>query len=329
MRRNGVHLMKERTWCKSFHHLPYFLDINESHLSGLLIPNRNMCSNTLDACISTLGGLIPNDVRGTIDSIIHTCLSTLYSTGSSSIFAYSHVKQSLLRLGMDSVCMAWGDGGRSTLLGIVRTVASMLRSDSDVSVVSAALSTRCALDAMVTPRAPALLIPSRETVIDRSDTLSANDIIERIKTVTPDETPKSETKQSKKRKANKKEQQVKVTDLPTRNNNKDQVLPQNQQHDDQAPTSVVTRSTDNKAVMNTETDRKIEVTTTINDKHMSVKQSNEKTSNHETEAAQAVKTPASGPSFNPQSTDKSIDDNSSMSDFPEIIDEDPDEEDRV
>ena len=67
----------------------------------------------LAACIATFGGLIPSNVRGTIDSITHTCLSTLYLRGGSSIFAYSNVKRALLQLGMNCVCVPWGDGGRS------------------------------------------------------------------------------------------------------------------------------------------------------------------------------------------------------------------------
>lgn len=254
----------------------------------------------------------------------------MYSLGSSSIFAYSHVKQSLLRLGMNSVCMAWGDGGRSTLLVIVRTVASMLRSDSDVSVVSAALSTLCALDVVVTPRAPALLIPSRETVIDRNDTLSADDIIQGIKTAASVETPKTkDAKQSKKRKtAEKKQHKVKNADLPARDSQKAQA-PQKQQHDTPVPISVSTLDTSNKSKMDIEPDRKTEDIPTVKDKHILDEESDRKTPNNKTDAKQTVRTPASDPPFKPQDTGKSSDDDSSMSDFPEIIDEDPDEEDRV
>ena len=122
---------------------------------------REASSNALAACIAAFGGLVPNHVRGTLDSITHTCLSTLYSRGCSSIFAYSHVKRAMLQLGTNCACVPWGDGGRSTISDVVRTVSTMLRRDPDVSVASAALSTLCVFDAFTTPRAPPILIPTR------------------------------------------------------------------------------------------------------------------------------------------------------------------------
>lgn len=127
----------------------------------------------LAACIAAFGGLIPGNVRGTIDSITHTCLSTLYLRGGSSIFAYSNVKRALLQLGMNCACVPWGDGGRSTVSDVLRTVSIMLRRDPDVTVASAALSTLCVFDSFMTPRAPPILIPTRggmlnETVNDGS-----------------------------------------------------------------------------------------------------------------------------------------------------------------
>ena len=62
------------------------------------------------------------------------------------------------------MCVPWRDGGRSTISNIVRVVSEMLRNDQDVSVASAALSTLCVLDAFVTPRAPPLLVPIRDSI---------------------------------------------------------------------------------------------------------------------------------------------------------------------
>lgn len=102
---------------------------------------------------------------------------------------------------MNSVCVPWGDGGRGTILVIVRTVASTLRSDPDDSVASVALSTLCALDAIVTPRAPALLIPSRVSEGDRANTMNAADIVDGIKKATDNiNAAKNDVKQTKKRK---------------------------------------------------------------------------------------------------------------------------------
>jgi len=137
----------------------------------------------LAACIAAFGGLIPSNVRGTIDSITHTCLSTLYLRGGSSIFAYSNVKRALLQLGMNCVCVPWGDGGRSTLGDVLRTVSTMLRRDPDVAVASAALSTLCVFDSFMTPRAPPILIPTRgsmvnETANDGSSGLTASTLMQ-------------------------------------------------------------------------------------------------------------------------------------------------------
>ncbi len=62
------------------------------------------------------------------------------------------------------MCVPWQDGGRSTLSNIVRTVSEMLRNDPDVSVASAALSTLCVVDAFATPRAPPMLVPIRGSI---------------------------------------------------------------------------------------------------------------------------------------------------------------------
>lgn len=150
--------------CFSFvsHKLDTFI-AKSYHLSLLVILGyrREASSNALAACIAAFGGLFPNHIRGTLDSITHTCLSTLYLRGCSSIFAYSHVKRAMLQLGTNCACVPWGDGGRSTISDVVRTVSTMLRRDPDVSVASAALSTLCVFDAFATPRAPPILIPTR------------------------------------------------------------------------------------------------------------------------------------------------------------------------
>ena len=72
---------------------------------------------------------------------------------------------------MNAVCVPWGDGGRSTISGVVRAVSTMLRNDPDASVSSTALSTLCVFDAFTTPRAPPILIPTR---ISTNDTPTVN-----------------------------------------------------------------------------------------------------------------------------------------------------------
>jgi hypothetical protein len=62
------------------------------------------------------------------------------------------------------MCVPWRDGARSTISIIVRAGSEMLRNDPDVSVASVALSTLCVLDAFTTPRAPPLLVPIRDSI---------------------------------------------------------------------------------------------------------------------------------------------------------------------
>ena len=116
-------------------------------------------------------------MRGTLDSIIHTCLATLHSrAGGIAIFAYSNVKRSMLQLGMNCACVPWGDGGRSTITNVVRALSSMMRNDPDTSVASTALSTLCAIDAVMTPRAPPLLIPARSSTNESSSSAANSGI---------------------------------------------------------------------------------------------------------------------------------------------------------
>lgn len=68
----------------------------------------------------------------------------------------------MLQLGTNCVNVPWGDGGRTSITTVVRAVSNMLRNDANVSVASVALSTLAALDAFMTPRAPPILIPTRD-----------------------------------------------------------------------------------------------------------------------------------------------------------------------
>lgn len=149
-------------------------------LTYLCFISREISANALASCVAAFGGLIPNIIRSTIDSMTQTCLSKVYSFGGSSIFAYSHVKISILQLGMNCICVPWGDGGRSSIDESVRAVSSMLKNDPDLSVGSAALSTLCTLDAFTTPRAPPILTPAREAMdgISNMGALTASSLLQ-------------------------------------------------------------------------------------------------------------------------------------------------------
>lgn len=263
----------------------------------------------------------------------------MYSIGHGSIFANSHVKQSLLQLGMTCVCMPWGDGGRSTLLGMVRTVASMLRSDPNVSVASAAFSTLCALDAVVTPRAPALVLPSRESVDDCANTLSAGDLLEGIAAASAEiaKVAAKETDSGKRMKIdNMTEQKSKVADSSVEDTTKEVVTvstdnakkdtPDNEKEDRELVQSTrpdVKESVDVRTEGTKASDNKVD-SPPAQQEAIPMEISNVTTSNAK---QQVEKTTL--PEKQVSDKEGSTDDDSSMGDFPDIIDEEPDEEDRV
>lgn len=297
--------------------------------------NRETCSNTLAGIVSSFGGVIPINVRGTIDSITHTFLSAMYSVGSKSVLAYSHVKQSLLQLGTNSVCVPWGDGGRSTLMRIVRDVASMLRSDPDVTVASRALSALCILDAIVTPRAPALLIPSRETVDDSVNTISAADILEGIKATTEDKTTTNRDTEQKKRKKVKKSEVTSKSVDSSANDSSKQITSLTTVDKSANEATNEAKSNGSKGIS---TNVAVEVKTNEkkHDDDTRIKDFNTKPTEDATEQSATLKATemltgeqmkTSNTTLLEEKAEESSGDDSSMEDFPEIVDEDPDEED--
>lgn len=298
---------------------------------------RETCSNTLAACISAFGGLIASNIRGTIDSITHTCLSMLYSVGSSSIFAYPCVKQSLLLLGMNSVCMPWGDGGRGTLLEMVRNVASMLRSDYDVLVASTSLSVMCALDAIVTPRAPALLIPSRETASDCTNTLCASDISDGIKAAAIEmaNAAVKDAKKSNWNKTNEKETKPNPSKGPT-SFTESSVAILTENNDDKKTKDDHQLSAEQDAEESAKMNFEVKTSKSTVEMQDILKQVNVKVmdlgeTKSSNDAAKTIMSviPKTTPATKLPDKDESSHDDSSMGDFPEIIDEGPDEEDRA
>jgi len=335
-------------------------------------------SGALASCIAALGGLIPNNVRGTLDSITHTCLSTLYSFGGSSIFAYSHVKRSILQLGMNCACVPWGDGGCSTVAQIVRTVSNMLRADADLSVASMALSTLCALDALATPRAPPILIPTRgaTATLDRgmaNDTsgMTASSLLQGMKetkdTIEEQKQKESSKKKESNKRAKKKEVKAKVETKASSSDTTGQKMSADNSETDKQTTMVKEQS----LPPNKHGKNKV---------NANPKGSNESSPNKQAESSSGGGKPESGdsgtgsgevdiaesskndPQDKPQkmeaepnnnhhnpaavkedsidvemkdenddhddSSKESGGDDGSLSDFPDIIDEDPDEEDK-
>jgi hypothetical protein len=230
--------------------------------------------------------------------------------------------------------MPWGDGGRSVLLGMVRSVASMLRHDPDVIVASTALSTMCALDGLITPRAPALMIPSRESVSDSKNTLSARDIVEGITTAAA-ELATAAAKESKQRKKKKTDDETKKKSTPPKESAEDLLI-----SPESAPVNNAIKAKtepklsaqpDAKHPANGNNNKTTEDTSEAIYDAMPMDLSNGEDLDNKTEHKQTVVTltPALAVAKPAEKHEESDNDSCSLGDFPEIVDEDPDEEDRV
>ena len=307
--------------------------VNVAHILHFFYDCSEIASTALASCVAAFGGLIPNNVRSTIDSILRSCLTKLYCSGSSSIFAYAEAKRSILQLATNCVTVPWGDGGRSTINEIVRKVSLLLKNDTDVTVASMALSTLCVVDAFMTPRAPALLIASRNQDDSKSD-LTASVMMRSINEKEAEMKSLSRSKESKEKKSSKKDQKVSAkiatkskklaTDdssavkkkskiaEPTKTMQKESELPN-------AIEKVAAVETDNKRVHSETTDTGV----TNNDVATDAMEVEE---NIEDRVELEAKTQEG------QKDDSEVgddDDDFSLYDFPEIIDEDPDEGDRM
>ena len=328
-----------------------------THIS--LNEHRETSSNALAACIASFGGLIPNNVRSTLDSIIHTCLATLYSSrgGSVAIFAYPNVKRSMLQLGMNCACVPWGDGGRSTIANVVCTLSSMLRNDPDTSVASTALSTLCAIDAFMTPRAPPLLIPTRSSMIESSSSAansgtSASAMLQgmndsKLEMMASNEAKeerrakKSQKKSNKKAKKDEKappepnlkeqqttngdskvvrEKEVKKSPVLTSIQNGKSTPRVDSSPDEVGALETDTRTMDTLYEPNNSKDDKITMIAEPVSKKVEVEEL-------QSDNSVAVDTAKSEEDMEMKEDDDNSDE--SMDDFPEIVDEEPDEEDRI
>ena len=310
----------------------YFLFRVVAHI---LYVSYSVCSEisstALASCVAAFGGLIPNNVRSTIDSILHSCLTTLYGSGSNSIFAYAEAKRSILQLATNCVTVPWGDGGRSTVNEIVRKVSLLLKNDTDVTVASMALSTLCIVDAFMTPRAPALLIPSRNQD-DGSSGLTASAMMRSMHEKEAEMKSLSRSKESKEKKTPKKDKKVsaKVSSKPKKTS-VDESLPVSKKSKTAEPTKIMQKESElpnaieKVAAVNTDDKRtQSEATKTVT-KDVAA-DAMEVDENTEDRVELEVK------SQEEQKDDSEVEDevdDFSLDDFPEIVDEEPDEEDRI
>ena len=274
----------------------------------------------------------------------------------------------MLQLGMNCACVPWGDGGRSTIANVVCTLSSMLRNDPDTSVASTALSTLCAIDAFMTPHAPPLLIPTRSSMNESSSAaansgISASAMLQdmndsKLEMMASNEAKeerrakKSEKKSNKKAKKdegkmelmappepNLKEQQTtnggsKV--VREKEVKKSPVLTsiqngKNTQHVDSSPDEVGAQETDTrptdilyaeKEPNNNKDDKTTMIAEPVSKKVEVVELQSDSV------AADTAMKSEEAMEMN-EDDDNDSDSDERMDDFPEIVDEEPDEEDRI
>ena len=297
-------------------------------------------STALASCVAAFGGLIPNNVRSTIDSILHSCLTTLYCSGGSSIFAYAEAKRSILQLATNCVTVPWGDGGRSTINEIVRKVSLLLKNDADVTVASMALSTLCVVDAFMTPRAPAILIASRNQ--DNNSDLTASDMMRSINEKETEMKSLSRAKEPKEKKSSKKDPKVSAKVSTKAAATKSKKTATEDSSTVKTKKSKITETT--KAVQKesesnvADAIKKVAAVETDNDKINSESTNTAASNDVATEAMEvdentedAVKAETKSQQGNKEDTEVGDDDDDefSLDDFPEIVDEEPDEDDRM
>ena len=134
---------------------------------------------------------------------------------------------------MNCVCVPWGDGERSSITNVLRTVCTMLRSDFDTSVASTALSTLCACDAFTTPRAPPLLIPTRDSMNNASH-MTASSMLQGMKDSKQEMLASEEAKEERKKKLDKKSTKKKKAKKEEAATNDDSTLTVEKTDDDAA-----------------------------------------------------------------------------------------------
>jgi hypothetical protein len=305
-------------------------------VAHILYVSYSVCSEisstALASCVAAFGGLIPNNVRSTIDSILHSCLTTLYGSGSNSIFAYAEAKRSILQLATNCVTVPWGDGGRSTVNEIVRKVSLLLKNDTDVTVASMALSTLCIVDAFMTPRAPALLIASRNQD-DGSSGLTASAMMRSMHEKEAEIKSLSRSKESKEKKTPKKDKKVSAkVSSKSKKTITDESLPVSKKSKTAETTKIMQKESElpnafeNVAAVNTDNKRIQSEATKTGEANDVAADAMAVDENTEDRVELEVK------SQEEQKDDSEVgdeDDDFSLDDFPEIVDEEPDEEDRI
>lgn len=237
-------------------------------------------------------------------------------------------------------------------MDIVRTVSTMLRNDPDVAVASAALSTLCTFDALMTPRAPPILIPTRGSPVDGAGTMTKNNgsggltASALMQGMNESKTEMMASKEAKgDRKASKKSDKKKKSNKKAKKDTSTETkaLPDDQKvHSaDSGPGTVK----ENTAVKESPAANKIDPTpkksnknagdktnaiasTNGGDADQSQKENSNKRQDDDAMDTSSVEAKDNQDMKEEENTNDE-DSDGSLDDFPEIVDEDPDEEDRM
>ncbi len=104
--------------------------------------------------------------REMVESIAVTCLENISAEGHGSTYCnHTTVKTSILRLGVSCISTPWSDGSASSIVSRMRRTASYLRFDRNFAVSSAAYTALTICNSLATPRAPPLVIVTRDKKI--------------------------------------------------------------------------------------------------------------------------------------------------------------------
>lgn len=236
----------------------------------------------------------------------------------------------------------------------------MLRNDSDLDVVSAALSTLCALDAFTTPRAPPILIPTRESVSVSATTLTgftASSLLQGIEESNTEMmlskiTANAKKSEGKKKKPNKKQKKDQVEAKAVSDPIKPSAIKTTPEEKKLANKDIAgntinargSKSRGSKSIAKTEGSSDVVMDNTVEsaedaeqNEHGEVDTSEEDvvdetmpTINGEDpmDTTSAAKEEEGEQDAKSSGNDSEEDENSSLDDFPDIVDEDPDEEDQ-
>lgn len=144
----------------------FALKLNYNCLSALSIN----CIECIAACLTVFGGYMSEHTRKLVESISCICLQKIKYNGiECHLLSFSETKIAILKLAISCVSTPWPDGGASSISALLLETAATLKYDQDIDVSAAAYTGISICNTVMTPRTPALVVPSSGTNVDRPD----------------------------------------------------------------------------------------------------------------------------------------------------------------